>query len=394
MTASPLLAVLAQVAAVLFVLLLSAAAAASALVLQRMRASPYISSSPQPPPISIIKPLCGAPEWLEQALRTWFTLSTGAPMQIVFVAADHSDPAWEVVAQLQHEFPERDVSRVITGPAPTNWLLKTWNLESGVTAARHDLLLLVDADTLADREVVLDLVLRLQCPPKPGLRPIAAAYAHPVVARAQGIGGIFDAAVTNFTTLLIQPLLNKLGIDELSPFCLISRATLQKAGGFRAIQKQIADDISLGRCLKNLGYRLSLSPFPISTVSSHMSFSEFFTHQTRWLVTWRVSAGFSAAFAFLYSSTAFAVAGLLLSTSSRVAWAIVAGVALAEMILMLFVEFELNLRTPSPLQVVLAPFALLAQQFIALASAFTNRVRWAGTSYQLNRRGTILRRWQ
>ena len=57
------------------------------------------------PPVTILKPLCGAEPGLYENLRT-FCLQDYPQYQIVFGLGDATDPALAVVTRLVREFPE------------------------------------------------------------------------------------------------------------------------------------------------------------------------------------------------------------------------------------------------------------------------------------------------
>src|SRR5260221_12432385 len=64
------------------------------------------------PPVSILKPLCGAEPRLYECLRSFCTLDYPA-YQIVFGVLDRHDPAIAIVERLIAEFPERDLTLIV-----------------------------------------------------------------------------------------------------------------------------------------------------------------------------------------------------------------------------------------------------------------------------------------
>ena len=59
------------------------------------------------PPVTILKPLKGMDEELEENLRSFFHLDYPV-YQLIFGVAEADDPAIGVVENLQREFPDRD----------------------------------------------------------------------------------------------------------------------------------------------------------------------------------------------------------------------------------------------------------------------------------------------
>src|SRR5580693_7760051 len=68
-------------------------------------------------PISILKPLAGLDLDLESNLRTFFEQDYPA-FEILFAARSENDPALQVVARLQREYPKVPSRLVLTGEPP------------------------------------------------------------------------------------------------------------------------------------------------------------------------------------------------------------------------------------------------------------------------------------
>jgi ceramide glucosyltransferase len=66
------------------------------------------------PPVTVLKPLCGAEPALYECLRS-FCEQDYPQFQIVFGISDSQDPAIAVVRTLQHEFPTKDLRIAIDG---------------------------------------------------------------------------------------------------------------------------------------------------------------------------------------------------------------------------------------------------------------------------------------
>src|ERR1039458_7534212 len=63
------------------------------------------SAPPVPEPISVLKPLAGLDDGLEQDLRTFFTLDYPY-FEIVFAVREASDPCVPLVRRLAAEYPQ------------------------------------------------------------------------------------------------------------------------------------------------------------------------------------------------------------------------------------------------------------------------------------------------
>src|ERR1700733_4021055 len=88
-----------------------------------------------PPPVSVLKPLCGAEPGLYEHLRS-FCQQDYPEFQIVFGVCDLADPAYAVVQRLMVEFPSLPID-VVVNPQQHGSNLKTSNLINMLAQARH-----------------------------------------------------------------------------------------------------------------------------------------------------------------------------------------------------------------------------------------------------------------
>src|SRR5579863_4699948 len=95
-------------------------------------------------PISILKPLSGLDLDLESNLRTFFEQDYPA-FEILFAVRNANDPAAEVVARLQQEYPKVPSHLLITGEPPYP-NAKVYSLEHMLAAAANDLVVMSDSD--------------------------------------------------------------------------------------------------------------------------------------------------------------------------------------------------------------------------------------------------------
>jgi ceramide glucosyltransferase len=356
--------------------------AASALVSRRLlraaRGRPLPAAWPD---VSVVCPLCGASDALADNLRALLAVAYDGRLDVVLVAADANDPCWPVLDAVEAGSP-RTGRRIVAGTAP-GWLPKTWSLARGLAEARFEHLVFVDADVRLDAAVLREVIAASRPP------VASAAYAHPVVAEPTGAGGWLEAAVVNYTTLVVQPILARIDLDSLAgTLWAIRRPVLEAVGGFEAVRDNIADDMSLGRRLRAAGNRLALIGRPVVTVQGHMTIAAFVRHQLRWLRTWRRAAGATWPLALVFSSLMPACAGALLGGP----WIAVVPLGVAEMALMGWTETELNGRPRLGGLSLVAPLALAAEQALALVALCGRSVTWGRYRFVLDSRGRIVRR--
>ncbi|MGN6453521.1 MAG: glycosyltransferase, partial [Steroidobacteraceae bacterium] len=118
-------------------------AIAAALARRVGRAAPA-QHSPALPPVTLLKPLCGAESALYEHLRS-FCLQSYPRWQVVFGVRDPQDRALDAVRRLRSEFPHLDL-QVAIDPTQHGTSSKVSNLINMMPLARHDYLVITDSD--------------------------------------------------------------------------------------------------------------------------------------------------------------------------------------------------------------------------------------------------------
>ena len=96
------------------------------------------------PPVTVLKPLCGAEPETYEYLRS-FCDQRYPNFQLVFGVSDANDPSVAIVRRLQREFPQGDMQLVIDRRQHGS-NRKVSNLINMMALARHGVLVLADAD--------------------------------------------------------------------------------------------------------------------------------------------------------------------------------------------------------------------------------------------------------
>src|SRR5215472_6075223 len=139
-------------------------------------------------PISVLKPLCGHDEGLEENLRSFFEQEY--PCFEVLLAVHHeSDAAVELAEKVMHEYAGRVSSRlIVTGESPIP-NAKSYSLNRLVREAKYDLLVMGDSDIRVDRSL-LTLLAREFAEPRVGLItcPYRAVGGRSLWSRLEAIG--------------------------------------------------------------------------------------------------------------------------------------------------------------------------------------------------------------
>ncbi len=167
---------------------------------------------------------------------------------------------------------------------------KMSNLAQLLPHARHDLILISDADIAVGPRYLR----RITAPflePHTGL--VTAPYrgrTHPAGRPTLGSRLEALAIATDFMPGVLAARLTDRGMRfALGSTLLVSRAALGAAGGLEALTGVLADDFMLGQRVLAAGYRIVLSPEVVSTSVPAYTLGGFWQHQLRWARTVRTA---------------------------------------------------------------------------------------------------------
>ncbi|HTH62936.1 MAG TPA: bacteriohopanetetrol glucosamine biosynthesis glycosyltransferase HpnI [Paraburkholderia sp.] len=258
-------------------------------------------------PVSVLKPLCGAEPRLYENLAS-FCEQSHPGFQLLFGVSSAKDPAIAVVRQLQVAYPHCDIELVIDASVHGS-NLKVSNLINMAARARHDLIVLADSDIAVERDY---------------LRIVTAPLADPAVGvvtclyRARSIGGFWPRVGALFINEWFAPSVRVAHTTGSREFgfgatLALSRATLERIGGFAALKDCLADDYLLARYARDHGLATVLAPVVVETDVIEPTFATLWLRETRWLRTIRsVSPAGFASLPITFTSPWIALGALLL----------------------------------------------------------------------------------
>jgi ceramide glucosyltransferase len=248
------------------------------------------------PPVTVLKPLCGAEDELYGCLRSLCDQHYPS-FQIVCGVRDPEDPAIAVVRRLQRELPQVDLELVIDATQHGS-SRKVSNLINQMRVARHDFLVLADSDVRVPAGYLAGVVAPLldhsvgivTCPyrgvPRKGLWSLLGSlFVNDWFMPSVYVAALFGSRAFAFGATIA-----------------LRREALETIGGFQALADQLADDYRIGELTRQKGLRTVLSEVTVETFMDEPSLRELVLHELRWLRTIRAvrPAGYAAAFPTFY----------------------------------------------------------------------------------------------
>jgi ceramide glucosyltransferase len=337
------------------------------------------------PPVTVLKPLCGAEPGLYENLRS-FCRQDYPDFQIVFGVSDGDDPALAVVARLVAEFPALPID-VVIDPQQHGSNRKVSSLINMLGRARYDVLVMADSDAYVGPDYLTSVTAPL-LDRKVGL--VTCLYHGEPTPRIWSRLGAMYVNEWYMPSVLLARLFGHEGYASGQTIC-VRRETLQGIGGLRAIADHLADDYRLGELVRGLGLRIVLSPYVLRAEHHEPTLDLLVRHEVRWMRTLRVLRPRSFSLIFFGFSLPLAVAGLLLcaveASPSKLAWTLFQVTVVARVAL----HFAHRLRGERPL---LADFWLLPARDLLLCwvwwrTFFTSRITWRGSEFDVDAHGIM-----
>lgn len=336
------------------------------------------------PPVTILKPLCGAEPGLYENLRS-FCHQNYPQFQIVFGVGDAADPALSVVERLVAEFPNLAMD-VVVDPRQHGHNRKISSLINMLKHARHDVLVMADSDAFVGPDYLANVTAPL-LDKKIGL--VTCLYhGEPTQLVWSRLGAMYINE-WYMPSVLLAWLFGHESYVSGQTLCL-RRDTLQAIGGLLGVANHLADDYELGQLVSRLGLRIVLSSYHLKAEHHEPSLESLVRHELRWMRTLYVLRPRSFRFIFCTFSLPLALFGLVLgaaSMSTVTAWPLFEITVAARLML----HFVHRLRGPRSLfaDLWLLPVRDLLICWVWCRSFFTSRFTWRGSDFGVGADGIM-----
>ncbi|MEO6912560.1 MAG: bacteriohopanetetrol glucosamine biosynthesis glycosyltransferase HpnI [Candidatus Baltobacteraceae bacterium] len=332
------------------------------------------------PPVTVMKPLRGLESQLYENLLS-FCDQDYPVFQVVFGVQTARDPAVSVVERVIAAFPGHDFVLAVGGSTSVE-NPKVANLKNMVDSARHDILIVSDADMRVDRVYLRSVVKPFAAP---NVGAVTAPYAGVPIA---GIASVIGAMFINdqFTPSVLVAL-----VFERLQYCFgstmgVRRAVLDAIGGFGALGDYLADDYMLGKLVSDCGYAIVHAPYVVRNIVADSSISSLWFRQLRWARTIRALRPVGYSLSFLTYGFSMALLYLAVSRDLRVGLALLFAAGGLEVAL--HYAARRAFQTTHRAVPWLAPVRDLLGFAVWIASFFGRGVRWHHQEFSLEPGGS------
>ncbi len=236
---------------------------------------------PAHPPVSILRPLCGLENAIEETLRSGFSVDY-PEFEIIFCVALENDPVIPLARRIMAENPHVP-ARILIGDDRISINPKLNNLVKGWKAARHDWIVMADSNVLMPPDYLSRMLDRwvpgtgLVCSPPLGSAPDGAfgelecAFLNTFQARWQ----LFSDAIGN-------------GFAQ-GKSMLWRRENLDRHGSIEALADDPAEDAASTKVIRRAGLDVHLVHLPFPQPIGRRTMKAVWSRQLRWARLRRVT---------------------------------------------------------------------------------------------------------
>ena len=239
--------------------------------------STHLAARGSKPSISILKPLCGHDEGLEENLRSFF-LQDYPEYEVLLGVHRSDDLAVPVAEKVISEFNGKVKARlIITGESPIP-NAKAFSLNRLVREAKHDLLVMADSDIRVDANLLSHLAREFQ-DQNIGLIscPYRAVPGASIWSRLEAVGMNTELLGGVLVARFMEGMRFALGCTV-----AVRRNVLDDMGGFSYLQEFLAEDFVIGNRAADLGHGVLFSSYVIEHRIGSQGMMHNLGHRLRW----------------------------------------------------------------------------------------------------------------
>jgi ceramide glucosyltransferase len=265
-------------------------------VIVRLRRNRSFGGIAGRPGVSILRPVCGIENHIEETLASTFTVAY-PNYEILFCCARVDDPIVTIVRRLIAAHPGVNAQLLIGDDRPSG-NPKLNNLVKGWKASKYNWILMADSNVLLPPDYILSLLSHWT--PGTGL-----VTSPPAGIRPDGPWAELEAAFLNTYQDRLQLFADEAGQGFAQGKILFwRRDVLAAAGGLVKLGMEMAEDVASTKAVRAQGLQVRVLTAPWPQPLGHRSLASVWDRQVRWARVRRL--GFPAIFATEFLSGAVA----------------------------------------------------------------------------------------
>lgn len=224
--------------------------------------------------VSLVRPICGMENHVEETLRSAFHLDYPR-YEIVFCAATANDSAVPLARGLIAAYPHVP-ARLLIGNEAISDNPKLNNVCKGWRAAVYDWIVMADSNVLMPRDYIERLLAAWRA-------DTGLVSSPPVGARPDGFWAELECAFLNTYQVRWQYAAAGIGLGfAQGKSMLYRRSQIEKAGGIRLLAAEPAEDAASTKLVRAAGLHVRLVDAPFEQPLGYRSADDVWARQLRW----------------------------------------------------------------------------------------------------------------
>jgi len=250
-------------------------------IVRSRRPSEHLPPLPHAPAVTIVRPICGLENFIEETLRSSFLIDYPR-FEILFCVARGDDPAAALAQRLMADYPWID-ARLLVGDERISGNPKLNNMFKGWREASHDFVVFADSNVLMPRDYVQRLLTQFDS--ETGL-----VCSPPVGSRPENLWAEVECAFLNGYQARWQILADTVGLGFAQGKTMMwRRADLENAGGIRRLGEEVAEDAASTKVVREAGHKVRIVDAPFPQPLGTRALADVWKRQARWAQLRRAS---------------------------------------------------------------------------------------------------------
>ncbi len=228
--------------------------------------------------VTVLKPLCGADDRLEQNLETFFR-QTHPAFELVFGVEGQGDPAIPIVRRLRERYPTVR-SRLVIHDGGRALNPKVSNLRAMLERGSADLIVVSDSNIAVPEHWLEELTSAFTTEDvEPGLvtNLFVGTSEQTLGATLENLHLAGPIAGSLAASTVMLPNAGTVGKSM-----LFRRSVFESLGGFASVGSVLAEDYVMGRMFSEAHYRVRIVGTPVANVCTRTTVPAFIKRQIRW----------------------------------------------------------------------------------------------------------------
>lgn len=227
-------------------------------------------------PMTVIRPLKGADEGLEENLRSLVEADSGGVLEFLFAMESADDPAFPPAKRVADSVPGGRARVVLTGPCGER-MGKAHNMIEALRHATREIVVFSDSDARVDRATLVETS-------RAFADGAEAVSGLPDASGARRLGDVLVCLSFNHYFDGVAAVSARLGVGWLfsGTWMAMRRSLLQRIGGLEQFERHAADDFALADSVWRAGARLALLPRLVTLRERGGELPEAARHVLKW----------------------------------------------------------------------------------------------------------------